>query len=179
MLPAKGVAELVEAASKFAGRGLHLNLIGPVSDWFLESLRTKASAAGSMDWFHYHGPKPHDEAVRMMFASDLVALPSYSEGFPNVIAEAMVLGKPILATSVGAIPEMLDIGGPEECGVTVPPCEVEPLAAALDRLLDDPPYRLVIGQKARQRATRLYAAPVVSRQIADLWASMKKSQYSA
>jgi glycosyltransferase involved in cell wall biosynthesis len=175
ILPAKGVAELVEAAAKFADRGLQLNLIGPVSEWFLETLRTKASAAGSTEWFHHHGPKPHDETIRMMFASDLIALPSYTEGFPNVIAEAMALGKPILATAVGAIPEMLDIGGPEECGVVVPPGEVELLAAALDRLLADSPFRLEIGQKARRRAMRLYAAPVACRQLADLWASVKKT----
>jgi glycosyltransferase involved in cell wall biosynthesis len=176
ILPAKGVAELVEAGVKLAKRGLHLNLIGPISESFLTKLREMAAAAGSTDWFHHHGPKPHDDAVRMMAASDLIALPSYSEGFPNVIAEAMALGKPILATTVGAIPEMLDIGGPEECGVVVPPREVEPLAAALERLLVEPSYRLEIGKKARQRAERLYAAPVASRLLAELWESMRKPE---
>ena len=133
-----------------------------------------------MDWFHYHGPKPHDDAVRMMAAADLFTLPSYSEGFPNVVAEAMALGKPILATTVGAIPEMLDIGGPEECGVVVPPREVEPLAAALERLLaTEPSYRLEIGKRARQRAERLYAAPVASRQLTDLWESVLLPEKSA
>lgn len=180
VLPEKGVAELVEAAAKLAHRGLHLNVIGPISTSFMASLQKTAAAAGSMDWFHYHGPKPHDDAVRMIAAADLFTLPSYSEGFPNVVAEAMALGKPILATAVGAIPEMLDIGGPEECGVVVPPREVEPLAAALERLLaTEPSYRLEIGKRARQRAERLYSAPGSSRLLTDLWESVLLPEKSA
>jgi glycosyltransferase involved in cell wall biosynthesis len=179
ILPAKGVAELVEAGAKLANRGLHLNLIGPISASFLAKLQQKAAAAGSVDWFHYHGPKSHDDAIRMMAAADLIALPSYTEGFPNVIAEAMVLGKAIVATTVGAIPEMLDIGGPEECGVAVPPREVEPLATALERLLVDGSFCKEIGEKARRRAERFYAVPVAIRLLTDLWQSVLPPEKSA
>jgi glycosyltransferase involved in cell wall biosynthesis len=172
IVPKKGVLELVKAAAKFACKGLHLNLVGPVSTSFLGQLKTTAAASGSVDWFHHHGSQPHDDAVRMMASSDVVALPSYTEGFPNVIAEAMALGKPILASAVGAIPEMLDIGGPEECGIVVPPQKIEPLADALDRLLTKSDFREDLGKKARQRAERLFSVPVASRLLTDLWDSI-------
>ena len=66
----------------------------------------------------------------LLSASDVFVLPSYTEGFPNVIIEAMAMGKPIIATSVGAIPEMLDEG----CGVVVPPKDADSLQKALQKV---------------------------------------------
>ncbi len=172
IIPAKGVAELVEACAKLAGCGLRLNLVGPIADKFRKQLVELAAGDTPRDWLRFYGSKSHDEAVCIMFNADLIALPSYSEGFPNVVLEAMALSKAVLATSVGAIPEMLDIGGEEECGIIVPPREIEPLAAAIERLMNDPQLRSDLGKRARRRAERLYAAPVASRRLADLWDSL-------
>ena len=57
--------------------------------------------------------------IRHIAKADLLVLPSYTEGAPMVVLEAMACGRAILATSVGAVPEMFDIGGPEECGVCI------------------------------------------------------------
>jgi glycosyltransferase involved in cell wall biosynthesis len=178
ILPTKGIAELVEAAAPLAGRDLKFELVGPVGKAFHKKLLRLAASAGSTDWLHFHGSKPHDEVIRIMAGADLIVLPSYSEGFPNVVLEAMALGRPILATGVGAIPEMLDIGGVEECGVIVPPREVQPLTAALERLMADPSLRLEFGKKARQRVGRLYSVPVACCQLTDLWESLVQSNKS-
>jgi glycosyltransferase involved in cell wall biosynthesis len=178
ILPTKGIAELVEACAKFADRGLHLNLAGPIAKDFHAKLTHLAADASSADWLHFYGPQHHDEAICILAGADLIAMPSYSEGFPNMILEAMVLSKAILASDVGAIPEMLDIGGEEECGIVVPPRKVEPLASALERLMDDPPFRLQIGKKARQRAERLYSVPAACFQLTDMWESVLHSKKS-
>jgi glycosyltransferase involved in cell wall biosynthesis len=178
ILRTKGIVELVEACAIFADRGLHLDLVGPVSRSFHSKLTRRAAAINSADWLHFHGSKPHYEAVYIMAIADLIVLPSYSEGFPNVILEAMALGKPILASGVGAIPEMLDIGGEGECGVIVPPREVVPMATALERLMADPSLCLELGKKARRRVERLYSVPVACGQLTDLWESLLQSNKS-
>jgi glycosyltransferase involved in cell wall biosynthesis len=66
-----------------------------------------------------------------MAAADLVTLPSYMEGCPNVVVEALAAGRPVVATRVGGIPELLD----DDSGRLVPPRDPEALSAALDEVL--------------------------------------------
>jgi glycosyltransferase involved in cell wall biosynthesis len=66
-----------------------------------------------------------------MAASDLVTLPSYREGCPNVIVEALAAGRPVVATNVGGIPELMD----ERSGRLVAPKDSIALATALDEVL--------------------------------------------
>ncbi|MCC6126713.1 MAG: glycosyltransferase [Pirellulales bacterium] len=172
VLPTKGIGELVEACAKLAGRGVQLHLVGPVEEKFRAKLLDSAAAAGTVDWLHFHGPQPHGEAVRIAALADVAVLPSYTEGFPNAVLEAMALGKAILATNVGAIPEMLDIGGAEECGICVAPREMEPLLGALERLMENPELRRELGEKARRRAQRLYSVPAGCKHLIDLWSSV-------
>ena len=72
------------------------------------------------------------DVARWMAAADLVTLPSYNEGCPNVVVEALSAGRPVVATSVGGIPELMD----ESVGRLVPPRQVEPLGIALADVLD-------------------------------------------
>jgi len=71
------------------------------------------------------------EVANWMAAADLVALPSYNEGCPNVVIEALSAGRPIVATTVGGIPELMD----DTCGRLVPPMDTPALAQALDEVL--------------------------------------------
>ena len=74
---------------------------------------------------------PDDVAV-WMAASDLVTLPSYMEGCPNVVLEALACGRPVVATRVGGIPEIMN----DQCGRLVPPCNPVELGQALASVLD-------------------------------------------
>jgi glycosyltransferase involved in cell wall biosynthesis len=67
-----------------------------------------------------------------MAAADLVTLPSYMEGCPNVVLEALASGRPVVATKVGGIPEMMS----DECGQLVRPGDSQALAQALASVLD-------------------------------------------
>ena len=86
----------------------------------------------------------------------------------------MGCAKPVGATTVGCVPQMLDIGGPEECGICVPPCDVNALPDAIRRLVNDPRVRQEVARKRRQCAERLYAVPVGCRQLVDLWRFVAK-----
>jgi glycosyltransferase involved in cell wall biosynthesis len=69
-----------------------------------------------------------------MRAADVFCLPSYSEGCPNVVVEALACGRPVVATKVGGIPELVN----ETCGMLIPPRNAGELAKALDRALSKP-----------------------------------------
>ncbi len=71
-----------------------------------------------------------------MAAADVVCLPSWNEGLPNVIREAHTCGRPVVATRVGGIPEAVHS---PELGILVPPRQPEALAEAVARQLERPP----------------------------------------
>ncbi len=72
------------------------------------------------------------DVARWMAAADLVTLPSYREGCPNVVIEALASGRPVVATNVGGIPELMD----DSCGRLVAAMEVPALATALNDVLE-------------------------------------------
>jgi glycosyltransferase involved in cell wall biosynthesis len=96
------------------------------------------------------GLLPHTEMVRTIGAADVVALPSFAEGFSVALLEGMAAGAIPVATTVGGAAELITDG---HDGFLVPPGEVEPLAAALTRALTlDPPARSAMSARARARA---------------------------
>jgi glycosyltransferase involved in cell wall biosynthesis len=96
----------------------------------------------------------------------VVALPSSSEGFPNVVVEAMALGRCVLATPVGAIPEMLADGA---CGVLTPLGDVGALARSIASLDTDRTRLAALGSAARLRAATCYDGPQVLDRLVELW----------
>lgn len=130
LVPEKGLGELVVAFGKLAAARPRLQLAlvgeGPMQSE-LEQLRS-----GFHDRIHMPGAQSPIEVARWMAASDLVTLPSYSEGHPNVLVEALACGRPVLATPVGGIPEVVDAGS----GVLVPARDPAALARGLVAVLD-------------------------------------------
>jgi glycosyltransferase involved in cell wall biosynthesis len=87
-------------------------------------------------------------------------LPSLSEGLPVALLEAMAWGRPIVATRMGGVPEVVDDGVE---ALLVPPGDPAALAAAIGRLLEDPGERLRLGRAARERAATLNEVEVYGR----------------
>ncbi len=77
---------------------------------------------------HFAGLRPHDEIPTWMSASNLVVLPSLNEGSPLPVYEALACGRPVIASQVGGIPELLV---EEDYGLLVPPADPEALSDAL------------------------------------------------
>ncbi|MGA2831620.1 MAG: glycosyltransferase [Terracidiphilus sp.] len=128
----KGLRELVEAAASlhFLRPALQVFMVGEGPDRHLiEEVIQANNAAG---YIHaLHGCAFDDVAV-WMAASNLVTLPSYMEGYPNVVVEALASGRPVVATNVGGIPEILS----NEYGCLVLPRDPSTLAVALASVLD-------------------------------------------
>jgi glycosyltransferase involved in cell wall biosynthesis len=174
--PVKGIRELVAACAKLGNRRFELNMVGMFFEYQLQSeLETLASKSPQTGWLHFLGNKDDPKDVlKEILASDIHVLPSHAESAPFSVLEGMACGKPVVSTFTGAVPEMLDIGGPEECGICVPVKDVDALAEALARLIDHPEERVVLGQKAQQRIRDHYAASPCCNMLLELWQSLKR-----
>ena len=94
------------------------------------------------------------DAGRLITGADLCVMPSvWEDALPLAVMQPMALGKAVVASRVGGIPEMIVDG---ESGVLVPPVDVEALAGALGALLDDPGRAARLGAAARDRVSRLF-----------------------
>jgi glycosyltransferase involved in cell wall biosynthesis len=128
----KGLRELVDAAASLHLRrpGLQVYLVGEGPD--RPAIESAIQARSATGYIHaLHGCAADDVAI-WMAAAGLVTLPSYMEGCPNVVLEALACGRPVVATSVGGIPEILS----DRCGRLVPPRDPAALAHALASVLD-------------------------------------------
>jgi teichuronic acid biosynthesis glycosyltransferase TuaC len=128
----KGLRELVEAATALHPQrpDLHLYLVGEGPDRPLIEGAIQANNATS--YIHALPACAFDEVAVWMTAADLVTLPSYMEGCPNAVLEALACGRPVVATRVGGIPEIMS----DEFGRLVPPRDSAELARALASVLD-------------------------------------------
>jgi glycosyltransferase involved in cell wall biosynthesis len=131
----KGVEELAAAAD-----GLDLVVAG---DGPLRLLFPQA-----------RGMVPRQELYALMERSSVVVCPSRRDGLPVVCAEAMAHGRPVVASAVGGLPDMIRDG---ETGLLVPPRDPAALRAAIDRLLADAELRRRLGRAARERIAELCA----------------------
>jgi teichuronic acid biosynthesis glycosyltransferase TuaC len=127
----KGLVELIEAAANLGPNrpNLRVYIVGDGPD--KPALTAAIVAHNAAPWVTLVPSCPTDQVAIWMAAADLVTLPSYNEGCPNVVIEALAAGRPVVATNVGGIPEIMD----DTCGRMVPPRNVPALAQALDEVL--------------------------------------------
>ena len=130
----KGLCELIDAVASLRERRPRLRcyLLGDGSD---EPILHQAIAQRQAGEYIRLMPPCRTEGVALwMAAADVVTLPSYMEGCPNVVIEALASGRPVVATNVGGIPELMD----DASGRLVPPRDAGALATALDEVLSQP-----------------------------------------
>lgn len=168
IIPSKGVAELIEACAGMAG--VKLFFIGKCNDSYREILQEQALSQ-EVDLV-FVGEVDHNQVVEYMLSCAVFVLPSYTEGFPNVVLEAMATSTPVVATNVGAISEMLEGLVNERCGIVVPPKNVVELRSAILKMLDDKRFAKVCGINARKRVVERYSMPAVWQQLVSLWKSI-------
>lgn len=103
------------------------------------------------------------DAARLLPAFDVFVLPSRKEGLPYALIEAMAAGLPIVATTVGGIPEIITH---EKNGLLVPVENPAALAAAIRRLVDDPSFRAQLGNAAKTSAEKFSFAAQLANTLA-------------
>jgi glycosyltransferase involved in cell wall biosynthesis len=107
-----------------------------------------------------------EELVEYYARAEIAVVPSLYEGFCLPAAEAMACGLPVVATTAGALPEVVDDG---KCGILVPPRDHHALAGALKRLLSDKDLRQTMGKEGRERVERLFTWEEAARRTVDVY----------
>jgi len=149
----KGLYELLEAMVRIRGRivGATLTICGRGSEQ--EGLKAKIAELGLGDSVRLAGAVDPADMHRWMQAADIFVLPSYTEGMPNVVMEAMACGLPTISTTVGGLPDGV---GDSEGAILVPPQQVEPLTEAILRVCGDKLLQDKMSAAARQTAEQKF-----------------------
>ncbi len=128
LVKVKGIQFLLEAAKILDHRDWKLVIVG--EGGLEKSIRKMIGRLGLAERVEMAGPSAHDKIPLWINASDLLCLPSLSEGVPNVVLEAMACGVPVVATDVGGTPEIVEDG---RTGFLVGPGDAGALAGKIDR----------------------------------------------
>ena len=130
--PAKGVVELLEAFASLASRRPNLRLAYVGDGPGREQLRCTAKDLALEGRVYLAGACPSEKIPQWLAAANVLALPSYAEGCPNVVIEALSCGRPVIATNVGGIPELVN----EKSAILVAPRDSRTLADAIDTAME-------------------------------------------
>ena len=121
------------------------------------------------DYVHMTGPVTGEQKNQLFANATVMVLPSHSEGHPLVLLEAISASVPIIATRVGAIPEIVDDGRE---GFLVEPGDVETLTERIAEVIGDPALQAEMGRLARDRYERDFTAARFVDELGEIWYSV-------
>jgi len=163
MCQTKGTYDLVNAFAALPDAVRARSRLTLAGDGDIEAIRKLAEPFGEqvrvLPWID------RSERERLLAQSDVFVLPSYQEGVPMALLEAMAAGLPAIVTPVGGIPDVLRNGVE---GLMVEPARVRELSAAMARLVDHDGERTAYGRRAHERA-RSYDVHGYARSLAEIY----------
>lgn len=157
----KGERDLVAAMRCASEQAPHLRLL--MLGHGGEGVEAACRATGLASLIEHLGPVPMNERCDYFRRADIFVLPSYGEGMPMSLLEALAAGLPVVATNVGGIPELVQDG---ENGFLIEPGDVKALAERLARLANDAALRRRMGERSRVMA-QAFALERVTAQLVD------------
>jgi colanic acid/amylovoran biosynthesis glycosyltransferase len=164
----KGHFLLVEAAAQLAAEDLPFKLV-LVGDGLLRAeLEAEIARCGLQDRIEITGWASSETVQKYLLASRALVLPSFAEGLPVVIMEALALRRPVVSTYIAGIPELVE---PGVCGWLVPAGSVGDLADAMRVVLQQSPAKLEeMGLAGMERIVKYHDASEETRRLAALFA---------
>jgi glycosyltransferase involved in cell wall biosynthesis len=169
----KGVYELLEAFAILRSARAELRLVMAGEGSEADELRTRARSLGLDGAVEFPGWVGPDSKAELLAGAACLVLPSYREGFPLALLEAMVVGVPVVACAVGGVPDVvLDT----EHALLVPPHDVAALASALERVLDDRKLAARLSNAAQRRALAEYTPDAVAKRVGELYREVLRAR---
>lgn len=163
LVPVKGLQYLIDAAPAILRRCPTARFLLVGDGEMRGGLERTVRSLGLGDRITFAGFR--EDVPSVLAGMDVFVLPSLNEGMGRVLVMAMALGKPIVATRVGGVPELLGDG---EAGILVPPGDPTAIADAVSGLLADPRRASALGGAGRRRALR-YSAEAMISELAKLY----------
>jgi teichuronic acid biosynthesis glycosyltransferase TuaC len=167
LLEDKGIFELMSAFIKLSVKysDLHLILVGDGPEY--DTLNEMIYSNHLNKNVHLVKSKPYVEIPKWLSAADIFVLPTYSEGLPNVVPEAMACGLPVVATRVGGIPEAVVDG---RTGILIDAKNIGQLQQAMKKMITDKEFRLAAGQNGLAYVRKMFDAEQNAEKLAKvLW----------
>jgi glycosyltransferase involved in cell wall biosynthesis len=165
--PEKGHVLLLEAARRLADQGVDFELVLAGDGTFRPEIEGQIARFALADKIRITGWISGQQVREEILAARALVLPSFAEGLPVVIMEAMALRRPVISTFVAGIPELVLVG---ENGWLVPAAEVEALVVAMRTCLDAPPDTITrMGEAARERVFARHDVDVEAKKLAHLF----------
>lgn len=167
----KGVLDLLRAweAANARAAGAKLKIIGPIQADFAERVEPWSRMSDVM----FTGSLSHEEAMAEIASSKCLVLPSYTEGFPNVVLEAFALGTPVIASDVGALPEILS----SDAGIIIKPGDFDGIRSAIDNLFFDCKRADRIATVGKAKVVEEYSDCKVEEALFGCWSDMAQKYF--
>lgn len=166
LAPGKGLLESLEALRIARSRGVAARLVLVGGGAEEPRLRQYVRDAGLTRDVTFVGPAYGDAKARLLSQADALLLPSYSEGLPYSLLEAMAAGVVPIVTPVGAIPDVVADG---EHGLIVPPKDAEAIAAAMEKLSRDKAAMARMSAACRKHVAGAYSIERVAKDFSELY----------
>lgn len=166
LLEVKGADVLADAFIQLSESKPGLRMIVAGEGPLQKPLKSKMDQAGLGNLVEFPGKIPYERLFDLYRRTRVVVVPSRFEGFGFVAAEAALLGKPVVASSAGGLPEVVEDG---QTGLLVPPGDPAELARALTTLLEDPLFADKLGNQGRNRARRLFDPAVYAKRWVEIY----------
>jgi glycosyltransferase involved in cell wall biosynthesis len=162
----KGLDYLIRAVASLKDRipDISLTLVGEGPE--KPALEALATSLGIEHLVRFTGPLEHDQVVREYGEADAFVLPSFWEGIPVVIIEAMAVGVPVVATNITGIPELITDG---QSGFLVPTADSEAIARSLAQLAEEPGLAREFALRGREKVEREFSIEVRAENLFSLF----------
>lgn len=168
VIPAKGVFELIEACTGLV-EVKQLVICGPYFEEIKGRLSQIASKREEGRWLVFKGEIKREEVIKELEDCLIFCMPSYTEGFPNAVMEAMAMACAVVATDVGAIPEMLDWGTEKASGCIINVKDADGIRSALKQLIDNEKLAVELGKNGNRKILCEYNLDVIYPQYYKTW----------
>ena len=185
--PKKGFLYMMNAMRMLEDKGItaHWHILGdadptPVSQDHLKLLQERVKELKLHTTVHFEGRRSESEILKWLARADVFVAPSVElptgdkDGIPTALLEAMAAGVPVVSTTSGSIPEVIDSG---KDGLLVPQMDASALANAIESLLSDKTERLCLSIRAREKVSQKFDSSRCDKLLADRIQRLTRAQF--